>query len=470
MKMKIKTTTFHDIVILALMTVCAVLFRNSTWVINNCYYVITFASLSLMMLSLAQLKKIGAKILSFSGIFLILLHLFCLGNYYVKAFGREEFFLFGDWFRNDIDVKAEAGFFSLCAIEAIFVGMLLYLEREKDVAGADYKRFIRFDSEQKKRIIYITGVILLCITLPCRLYVDYSNILTSSVNGEYAGFSGVVGVIDDIQTLFIPSLICLMYGKRENRGFCRMILILYSIFCIVVMAASGSRRYYVTAIITIVLFYINSRPVIKERRNPIIYILIALEAIVILNLMTMIRSYRHTALGINYLVNEHGSDLFSLDFLWESFSEFGLTGNVVYYARKFFPESVSYQLGYTYLASFIYILPIGWFVRLQASIGSILFKLSGAAVGGSIVADLFANWGWFSIIPAILLGNIIARIAFADANSNQSSVRTAVSYATSYALLNYVRASTSEIMRYTAYTMIAIYFISRFVSSRFRKV
>ncbi len=469
MKLRISNKVFIDTIILICILFFSLLFGNSQWVIESGATIITAISYSLIFLSLWQVKQTGTPLISFTGIFTVLMHVFCLGNFYIRAFGQEEFYLFGDWFNADVDIKINAGLYSICAIEAIFIGMLVYIDHEKSSTKKDYKAFERYDDDWKKRIIYYTGVILFLITLPCRLYIDYSNILTSSVNGEYAGFTGIVGIIDDIQTLFIPSLICILYGKRDNQRFCRAVLYIYLALCIVVMAASGSRRYYVTAIIALFIFYINTRPEKKKKRNPFLTIVLIFAAIMILNLMTMIRNYRHTALGVYYLLNNHATELFSLDFLWESFTEFGLTGNVVYYAHKYFPSTVSYQWGFTYLASFIYILPIGWLVKLKASIGTILYGLSGSAVGGCIIADLYANWGWFSILLALVLGYIISKICYTGNKASQVSVKGVTSYAAGYVMLNYVRASTSEIMRYTAYIIIAIYIISKLITSRQNK-
>ena len=466
MRIKVSNRVFLDFFILICMLVFSFSIKGNDWPVKNNTVIITTISFFLIALSLFQMHSINIPILSFTGVFLILLHIFCLGNYYIKAFGKEEYYLFGDWFRTDIDLKVSTGLFALCVIEAIFIGMLFYIEHEKDSLNNDFRFFKRFNDGQKKNIIIITGYILLAITLPCRLYADYKNILTSSINGEYAGFTGFVGVVDDIQTLFIPALICFLYGKRENKRLCRTIIIIYLFLCIIVMAASGSRRYYITAIIAVFLFYYNTKGSAKRKSNPFTIICIGVSSVLILNLMTMIRSYRHTALGIGYLLKNHADDLFSLDFLWESFTEFGLTGNVIYYAQKHFPSQVRFQLGYTYIASLIYILPIGWFVSLRASIGSVLYSITGAAVGGSIVADLYGNWGWFSVVPALVLGYIIAKICYTNNMANKASIKGVVCYAAGYEMLNYVRASTSEIVRYTAYTIIAIYFISQLVSSR----
>ena len=464
MKLKISISVFANIVLLIMMGVFYALIGESDFFKEYGYYVVAIGSAVLLAIAFIELRKSNVGMLSFSCVFILLLHIFSFGNFYLKALGLEEYYLFGDWFRSDRELKSASGYFALCTSEAILIGILISLQKTRN-HSCEYNLFLGLDEKATKRILYRAGCILFAVTLPCRLYIDYTYILQSSLTGEYQGFSGMLGLADDLQTLFIPALICIMYGKRERVLFCKAILMIYTILCAFVMAASGSRRYYVTAILAIFLFYFNTKPNAdrKKHHNPFAAVGLIMAGIMVLNFMTMIRNYRHSVLGILGIFQGHAEDLFSLDFLWESMSEFGLTGNVVYHSFKHFPSSVRFQYGFSYLASFIYILPIGWLIHLEPSIGNILYNLTGSAVGGSLVADLYGNFGWFALFPAILLGYVISNICYADKRIKKTSVKTAVSYASCYSLINYVRSSTPEIMRYTAYTIISIYFLSMFL-------
>ena len=229
MKAKIPISVFINILIIIAILVFSIVWGNSNSVVENSYTYVTVLSAFTLIISLVQLRKIDVNILSFSGVFLILLHVFTLGYYYLKSFGKEDFYIYSDWFSTDIAVKGQIGLFAVCAIEALFTGMYLRLYGEKTRGRRDYRFAETIDSERKKRIVYTAGLVLFIITLPCRLYIDYTSIITTRVNGEYAGFTGIVGIVDDIQTLFIPALICLLYGKRENKRFCRTVILIYII-------------------------------------------------------------------------------------------------------------------------------------------------------------------------------------------------------------------------------------------------
>ena len=223
MKLRFPIIAFYNIIIVFALLLFSLVWGQDHVVIEKSYVFVTALSAFTLLFSLWQLRKMSVNIISFSSFFLILLHVFTFGYYYLKAFGKEQFYIYADWFSSDLEIKCEIGLFAICAIEAIFTGMLISLHNEKSKKKKDYKFAQSLDEERKKGIVFTAGIILFLLTFPCRLYIDYISIVTTRINGEYAGFSGIVGVIDDLQTLFIPSLLCLMFGKRDNKKFCHIV-------------------------------------------------------------------------------------------------------------------------------------------------------------------------------------------------------------------------------------------------------
>lgn len=429
--------------------------------VSNSYIYVSLLSAILLVIQLLQLRNMGIPLLSVISVFVILSHVFNFGYYYLKAFGKEDFFLFGDWFLKDAEIKTEVGFFSLLAISCVVIGIIIAQDKKRLVSGIkDIKS--ELDEELTLRIIRNVGLTMMLIILPCRFYWDYKLIVQSLSSGGYIGGVESGGLIGDIQALFIPAFICWLYPIKE-KSRCKIYILIYVVLCSGVMLLSGSRRYFITGIIVMLIFYLKESNR-DAKVNVKKYVLIAVALFFFLNLMTFIRNTRL----INSANQDIISSLFSVDFLWESFAEFGITGNVIYYTYLIFPTSVGYMIGQTYLNSIVYILPIGWLIKLKASVGSIVYEYSHNAVGGSYISDLYANWGYFSLPAAVITGFIIGWLC-AEGDDRESGLETVIKYAVGYFVINYVRSSTMEILRGSVYSIIMITVLYRIFKTRIYK-
>lgn len=457
---RVKSTSliFAYFVLILLLLASYVLIGNSHY-LNNSYKYVTALSLITLIIQLYQTKKAGISNMSVISVFVILLHIFHCGNFYVKAFGKEEFFIFGEWFSSDLECKTQMGLCVVCMIQAIHIGVLTYLHslRNKNI---EYKFVRKYSDKQKEKALWFVGWILLAITTPFRLMWDYNAILESAMYGEYSGVTAANGLADDLQVLFIPSLICIMCGKKSNKRFNQVVMVIYIIGAVFVMTASGARRQYITGIFAILIYYYNTfMKQSKKKKNLFAYGIYFVLAMVMFNLLYLIRAYRKVSLGIVAIVINNFGELFSLNFIWETIAEFGITGNALVYAIDYLPEVFPYQYGKTFLFSTIYILPVGWLVKLQASVGAMLFKYTGNAVGGSVLTDLFANWGWFSCFAAIVMGYLIA--ALSNLNGNGKEIKSVVGYATGSIILSYARGGTLETLRPIVTFIFIVYFLSK---------
>lgn len=421
--------------------------------IKQACVIITCISFFMLTIHIIQLKCMNVSVISVMGFFLMLNHVFNLGFYYLVAFNKEEYFLFGNWFNDDATLKIKVGFFVLATIQSVFIGYLLRWNPNR-------MKNVGVFSEEKGRcyekIIRKCSIVILIISTPFRLLSDYNMIAKSEASGMYIGGAVTYGFGDDLQALFIPGLVGLLYSLRKKKKAHNIVFGIYIFSSLLVMSLSGSRRYYITAIIILLVYYFNEVKTGDNRKKIKIfsYIGLIIAVFILLNFATMIRNYRHSG-DILRMMIEHKSELLSLDAIWEAMAEFGITGKCVYYTCYYFPSSIPYQYGKTFLFSLIYILPIGWLIDLKASVGNMIFQLSHNAVGGSLMADMYANFGILSILPAVFLGNIIAKITLSN-NDKDFSINKVMGYSVGYFIINYVRSSSLEIFRGCAYT-IALY-------------
>ena len=469
----IRVSTAINILILLVLVAIAKLYVNSA---NFGHAHILFSVISVIMLAnqLIQLKRRNISITSFFSVFLILSYVFNFGYIYLKLFGQTDFLiLYRDWFNSDLQAKYNGYWFALCAIQATFSGIIININKKQNNNIQEYRTFRKLPPETKKQILFWVGIVLLLISLPCRLIWDINQVKLSTISAEYVGGYSATGIIDDLQILFTPALICLMCGKKvRSQKFARIVILLYIVYAMLIMGASGARRAHVTNLLVMVIFYMAHYS--PKRKYGLKGFFLCAGIIVVLNILTLIRENRHSSLGIMQMISENFEVLFSLDVIWEVFAEFGITGTVTYFTQRYFPLNISYQYGLSYLASFIYILPIGWLVKLNSSPAA-MFNAYGQSIGeirsglgGSYIGDLYANWGWWSLLFAIPLGYLIGEFGYID-DRNKTSIRTVVNYCMSFVFLNYVRASIGELMRAGAYIVLAIYIISYFLKEKWRE-
>lgn len=466
--------------VLLFLVVFSVSIKNNSWNIEKWTICICILSFFLLLCQIITLKYYGIGIINIITFFFIFNHIFNFGYYYIHLFKKDEFLiLFTNWFAKNFDVKVNAALFSICAIQAIFCGVIRYIYLQKDVYVWDYKISIGIENDLKQEIVFGIGILLLIVSMPCKLYWDFQQVMLSTISAEYAGGFSQSGLVDDIQVLFTPALICLISGKKNNKKkFAQIVMILYMVYSVVIMTMSGARRAYITGILALFVFYNDffsseNRHKYKFLKN----IMILIMMIICLNFLTLIRDSRHSALGIGAIFAGNFRDLFSIDFIWETLAEFGITGSVIYFSVYFVPTFFKYMYGSMYLASMVYILPVGWLIKLSNASGGVIInnlaqshKMTISSVGGSVLGDLYINWGWLSLVAAVILGYLMGKITYiSKKDSDGINLKNIIAYSTGIVILNYARSSTSEILRPLFLIFISIYILFLLILYQYRK-
>ena len=454
------TTNVYNLInwcVLLFLITFSVFVKHNSWDIEEWTTCVCILSFFTLLCQTISLKCYGVRTISVVTFFFIFNHVFNFGYYYIHLFKKDDFLiLFTNWFSKNFDV---------------------YLQ--KDLHVLDYKFSVGIENELKEKIVFEIGILLLIISMPCKLYWDFQQVMLSTISSEYAGGFSQSGLVDDIQVLFTPALICLISGKKNNKKkFAQVIMILYMVYSVLVMTMSGARRAYITGILALFVFYNDFFSSENRNKHKILKsVVFLIMAIICLNFLTLIRDSRHSALGISAIIEGNISDLFSIDFIWETLAEFGITGSVIYFAVYFVPSFFDYMYGSMYLASMVYILPIGWLIRLNNASGGVIinklaqtYKMTISSVGGSVLGDLYINWGWFSLVAAVVLGYLIGKVAFiSKRESDNINLRNIVAYSTGIVILNYARSSTSEILRPIFLIFISVYALFSLILHQYRK-
>lgn len=471
--MKTRRINILNIFVLIMLMFVSKVMCDISFIIDKGYIYVSMLSFAFVIYQLIVLKRcFDVDIISTISIFVILLHVFNFGNFYLKTFGKEEFYIFfKDWFADDLFNKVKVGFWAICIIQALFSGICIYLSKGER-AFVDYRRFEGRSDSEKRKAIQFCGLVMFILSFPCRVYWDVNQIVLGQVSGYVGGFSQV-GLIDDIAFLFAPSLICLMYAKKKNKKFCLRVFLFYVLYTTVVMTLSGARRAYITSLIAVFVFYYESflknsdGNAGKKKHGVLFYFTIVIIAMILLNFLTIVRDYRHSVMLMNTGMAGQWSDLFSLDFIWDVFGEFGLTGIPLYYAHQYFITEIPCYYGLNLLLSIVFILPIGWMFNYTFVTTRLMDQIHfnglymNTGLGSSILCELYGDFGRITPLFAVIAGYVLASFCTTNSKGNDdTSIKMVTRYCLSIVIINYVRGSTSEVFRNGGYVIIFIYMLT----------
>lgn len=415
-------------------------------IITLCYQVVIF-------------RFLKYRFFSFQFLFIVMSYAFFFGNLWLSFINKDEYLINGGWNSIGIVEKYQTGLFCIHSIQMVFTGLVY---KSHDTINM-YEKIVTKDiqEQQKSSILYKTGIFMLLLGLPFKLLFDFQRVFFSMRYG-YVGFDIGTGFVDDLMVFFVPGLICILISQRFSRNINQAIVVLFLVYNIIIMTMSGDRRYYITAILAVVIAYISIYRTAKlSFGKTISIILLGFAGIIVLNLMVIIRDNRNSYLGLWTLLADNYHNLLSLSFIWETMAEFGISLYSVVLITSYVPSFVPFQYGASYVYSFFFILPIGWMINIEnASISNLINNYTNMSVGGSYLGDLYANFGWFSAVPAMLIGLTMSKITTFSENSD--ILKKGVGISVIYILINYIRASTMEVTRPIVYIILLYSILTRY--------
>ncbi|PKM55156.1 MAG: hypothetical protein CVV00_05145 [Firmicutes bacterium HGW-Firmicutes-5] len=428
---------------------------NSSSYYNIWAEFISILSILLLIYQIIILRMRQYRIISFQFVFTILSFVFLFGQIWLIGFGREEAIFWGVIFRYSDELLYRASLFSLCYSQAILIGFLF-----KSKMKIKKKSFLsKISKDKMSKYMYSAGVVLLIISIPFRLYMDIYSLLIVRMLGGYQGIATPVGPMKDIAILTIPSIILLLASQYKSKRTNTIIAVVTIFYLIFFMMITGDRRYYVTALISIVFVFIELYTPKLRFRTIIKY---GIAGSLGLNFLSLLRQTRRYSISIGEFISAYFTELIAMNPIVETLSEFGLTFMTVVFAQKLVPNIIPYQLGFSFYGAIPSLLPIGWLVGdffKDVSVARALNTAEGYPMGSSLPAELYANFGWFGILGAIFFGIVLSRIFLLnDSYNTPKEFLVARYYATFYILINFVRASTIEMFRQG----IIVYFVPTF--------
>lgn len=257
------------------------------------------------------------------------------------------------------------------------------------------------------------GITLMTIALFPRLYVDITT-FNAYLQGGYIGVYRVYinNYIMLLANMFYLGSVLSIYGYKKNKSKATMVLV-FTMILIFISMMSGRRGTKVAYLVIILYMYFKC--VDRKKTN----ILLTLRNVFIgYTILVIIATFGDTRETGTFTLSNFLSLFvknFTYELIFDQFGEFGYAAYTLGATIEYIPTQ-KYGYGLNYIFSWLEILPnVGGYLTGFSDKMSFVLKLPSQyqqALGGSMLGELFYNFGYFSAVLAILLGYIINNISF----------------------------------------------------------
>lgn len=387
---------------------------------------------------------------------------FMFGNVFLEVFDLETSLTWDPSIYYSEIEKYTASLYALFCINAISLGCIL-------VPSGDYEE-TRFEPNRGRQLRR-TGFVCLIVGFTASVIQSSQLISVTQAAGTYETYStaSTSVLIDDLSYLFVVGVVSIVASGAIQRRASFCLTLASCAYYIAVMTLSGSRKFAIFAIIALSLNYLwiyrNDGLSVKK------IVLTLLGAVLVLNLLYVIREYRTDLLTIipNYL--ESLATFNFLNLLGEVFAETGLTFYSVVGIIATVPSVFPYELGATLFRSLFSFLPIGWLMGdffTSAASTQVINTYTGLPVGASLIGDFYWNWGFVGgVIASLCFGAILSAVSTRLATKASS---VPIYFSVLFIVLVGVRAGIFEIYRPLVMVIVLPILISMIVNRKSTKI
>lgn len=410
-------------------------------------------------LNVLFLRRRGYKVVSFLIIFVALLYLFHFGQVILYGFFPSYETTGYNFIKKGTQSVINALLFSYLVINFIVAGSIL-VNKPKD------NKSVRLLKRKQYKFI---ALFFICVSFPMQLYIVIKSIIASQALGYgeslHLGFSGAYSQIANFYIVGFVMLLILNKNNHKRKNFIFLLEICFLLFTML----SGSRIYAMTAMLVIfIVYFYNSHLAIRQK------IILFVALVLILQFIVVIAKVRETA-GFSFeLILRNIIDLKNNVFL-SILEEFGSSIASVYITVEQVPSSMQFSFGITYLKSLAGILVNIPGIDLYSFVDSACYikQLSGTlAYGGSLIGELYYNFGFLVSLPvSFLIGYVAGSIDRKTSYylSKGLNLELPMLVMVLYSHIIWVRGYFSNIVRAVGWAAILIYILFKLSKNRFFK-
>ena len=442
-KLRVKIESVINVIILILLFLVFIEVSNTKWVnfanVINKLAVISFAVSAWYFFLIIRTK---VKIYDFRIYFIFFNMIFIMGQVWICFFGKEEYLFWKILLRANVTAIISGGMLALTIQQAIITGLFWGKERISSLKSKP--------KNCSKNMLWYTGLITFILFFPLKFYYDIIYMISAAGASGYLD-SSQISVNGMVYCFGVVSLVGIFYmieSKKLSKTGVLLLIGCISIYFIITMLGTGDRRFAIIALLCMVLCFIHSYRV-KMKASLVLFIgCLAYICLIFLNIISSTRKTTGIPSGVQ-LLNALWAGIISLDILWNSFAEFGITLMCYVYTWQLFPSIFPFRWGSQLLVNIVAILPVGGAIarwREKTGIQTSVNSYVNQPLGGALGTDLYGNFGIMSFILAAGIGIFLKRIM--DVRKTElSDFESAKYFSLMYIMINIVRAGFGEVIR-----------------------
>lgn len=259
----------------------------------------------------------------------------------------------------------------------------------------------------KRSVISITrnvSLALIAVGTPFRVYIDTMRLIGAFSSGYEGVYSLAIPSIYQAAAFFFDSgllMLLLLYGKREKGPILFWGILVYKI---VAMSTGARQEAFCFVVVWCFLYfcYVN-------RLSACRLAALFLGGIVLLYAIDAFGELRGQGFSFSSF-QSYLSGRSPLDVVWDSLGEFGCAFTTLAVAVDRVPSLLDYGMGRSYLAGLLSVVPslVGHFPALKASTVFTTSLPGTSYFGGSMLGELYYNFGWYGLAGSFLVGGIVS--------------------------------------------------------------
>lgn len=397
----------------------------------------------------------GLSVISIPNIFALFSFIFHCGQIIKEGFSiKGTVPLLFENYANASEIQ-QAFFFYLFSQIAFWCAIALFMKQDRgirDIIPTKWEKRSSFN-------VSLYGIVLICIGILPRLYIDILSLIGANANG----YEGVYSIyfpqaIQSLAFFFDAGLFFLLFGKK-NTKYASLLFWGTILYKCLVMTSGGRQEKVAFLLIWIYVYYF----VINK---------ISVKKIFFLGIFCVAGFWFVSAIGIVRTENTTGiSQTIELlqsgtmnNVFGSALGEFGSAFVTLEVAYKYVPLKISYGYGRTFLAGCLSVVPL-LIKRIPWLSETVIFltqlpKNITFAMGGSYLGELYYNFSWFGILGSAVLGAFIIKLHNGIVNNKKSNdLYKAWCAILSTAMMLYVRGYFTDMMQKLVWTYLGIYLI-----------
>lgn len=376
---------------------------------------LSIASVIQLVLCINLVYKSTKTLISLGPIFIILIFLFHSGYTYLLLWGRPLSMI------SSVSIPSyiKAQIFTQLCLMSITLG---YVNNYKRIRLK--KRVVNYDIKLITRIVTLVFLISFPVKAYCSIIFETQVVYSDGYLAVFEAYNTpFLRLLNLIQEFCLPSFLLMMVLRKDKKQFVSICFILV----VLMLAAgmfSGRRSVAICNLLAVFLMYFTVVKTISKKEI-LIYLSLAFLMLTILPVINTMRSLQgDNGAGISMELAKAAGDLNEdLEIPFSSFfKEFGGSVLSLYSVMDLFSRlgDFHYNMGLSYVLSPFNAVPKVrmWFDNIELYHNSLFYvdflrsypEYRHIQYGGSILGELYYNFGWFGFLFIFFVGKFVAYV------------------------------------------------------------